>query len=622
MKFISFRIRNYKGIQDTTIKLNGSKGSIYTLVGLNESGKTTILEAINNFYPDVEGAHAIAQKSISTEPIEALVPKKHKDNFNGEISVEAKLVIDKDDIVKLTELCKSEYGFQIDAKTFSPNISVKRRHIFENSEFIETRSSWKISVSAKSSGARKIRILNSEQEEWQQVIIELRKLFPRIVYFPTFLFDFPEKILISDGECDFEGNEYFKQMVEDALASLDDPLELQKHIIDRVIKKDAEIPFASWLPTWMRSDERERVSSVLDKLSRKLTIEIFGRWADVLGTDPGQKELVIEDLVEDSESAARRVFLEFKVKDGYTKFKISERSLGFRWFFCFLLFTRFIRGSGTGGCIFLFDEPASNLHSKAQTKLLDSLEVITDGDNDIIYSTHSHHLINPLWLETTFIITNGIPNSGESLDADFVVEDSDIHAQSYKHFVGQNAEKSHYFQPILDRLQVSPSLLEATREGVFTEGKSDFYILNWYKKYRQKQTDLDFVPVGGANNASALMSLYLGLSLRFVLLLDSDSEGNKAKKNYLNKLPISENSIIQIGDVFQTPRKKKIEDLISNDTKSAIKQKYGITRIRKSHILRAFSEALSGQNDLPDDEETLNNLKLLVDQLSTRLREL
>ena len=101
MKIIAFRIKNYKGIKDTTISLKGNKGSIYTLVGLNESGKTTILEAINNFSHDVDGIHAIAQKSISTDPIEALVPKKKKDNFNGDIIVAAQVRFDENDIAEL-----------------------------------------------------------------------------------------------------------------------------------------------------------------------------------------------------------------------------------------------------------------------------------------------------------------------------------------------------------------------------------------------------------------------------------------------------------------------------------------------------------------------------------------
>ena len=247
------------------------------------------------------------------------------------------------------------------------------------------------------------------------------------------------------------------------------------------------------------------------------------------------------------------------------------------------------------------------------------MQAIAAGKNDILYSTHSHHLINPLWLETTFIITNGEPTDGSTFDPDFGVDDTDIRAQFYKTFVGQNAEKTHYFQPILDRLHVSPSQLEAIREGVLTEGKSDFYILNWYKKYHDKDCTLDFVPIGGATNAGALMSLYLGLALQFVFLLDSDREGQRAKARYFRDLPISETSILQIGEVFGL-KKKEMEDLVSAKMRSFIGTKYGVSRVTKRHILRAFSEALSGQNDLPDDKETLGNLELLIEALRERMK--
>ena len=52
MRYKSFRIRNFKGIKDTTINLDTATGAgVFALVGLNESGKTTVLEAIHSFYP-------------------------------------------------------------------------------------------------------------------------------------------------------------------------------------------------------------------------------------------------------------------------------------------------------------------------------------------------------------------------------------------------------------------------------------------------------------------------------------------------------------------------------------------------------------------------------------------
>ena len=618
MKITEFQITNYKGINDTVIPLKGNKGTIYTLVGLNESGKTTILEALNSFRHDVDGVHAIAQKSISTDPVEALVPKKKKHNFNDTILVSATVTLERQEIENIANRCKIKYGFQIDVDKFPSEFTVTRKHSFSNSAHESSITIWNLRPVIKKRRGRKFAPIG-KSEEWQVIVRQIGALFPRIVYFPTFLFNFPEQIKVSPGKSDFEGNEYFKRMIEDALSSLDDPLDLQTHIVDRILHKDPESPLDLWFRIWLGSDERERVTTALRKLSQKISSEIFERWRDVLGSDVGRKEIVIDHTVDAGEDGEREVFLTFKIKDGYSEYKVSERSLGFRWFFCFLLFTRFFRGNDSGESIFLFDEPASNLHSKAQSKLLDSLEVIAAGRNDVIYSTHSHHLINPLWLETTFIITNGEPNSEEVIDVDVGVEDTDIRVQLYKSFVGQYPGQGHYFQPILDKLQVSPSMLEAAREGVFTEGKSDFYILNWYKKYHNRKLTLDFLPIGGANNARPLMSLYLGLALRFIFLLDSDKEGQRAKKEYLNDLPIRESQIVQIGELL--PNKKEIENLIGDTVRMQIAKKYNVKRINKKHILRAFSSALSGPNDIPEDPETLQNLKVLTSELENRLAQ-
>ena len=82
--------------------------------------------------------------------------------------------------------------------------------------------------------------------------------------------------------------------------------------------------------------------------------------------------------------------------------------------------------------------------------------------------------------------------------------------------------------------------MEATKEGEIKEGKLELFVVNWFKKYHDKQCILDFIPVGGATNASSLKSLYLGLALRFVMLFGNDQERNKAKKTYLNELPLFE----------------------------------------------------------------------------------
>ena len=46
MRFIRFDIQNFKGIKSATLDLVPAGANVFTLIGLNESGKTTILEAL------------------------------------------------------------------------------------------------------------------------------------------------------------------------------------------------------------------------------------------------------------------------------------------------------------------------------------------------------------------------------------------------------------------------------------------------------------------------------------------------------------------------------------------------------------------------------------------------
>lgn len=371
--------------------------------------------------------------------------------------------------------------------------------------------------------------------------------------------------------------------------------------------------------TWPSTSQREQVDIVLSRLAQLISNEIFSRWKEVLGVDIGGKGLVIESFQKPEVTGDLAVFLKLRIKDGHNFYKISERSLGFRWFLCFLLFTRFFEKNDSGRCVFLFDEPASNLHGMAQSKLLESLRVIADGRNDIIYSTHSHHLIEPLWLESTYVITNGkLVTDSTFADPDFGIEESDIKATKYRRFVGENAEKSHYFQPILDKLQAKPSKLEATHRGVLVEGKSDYYVLNWYKKYHNPTLQLDFVPIGGVQKADALLSLYLGLCYSFVFLVDGDEAGKNAKSRYLESLPIEEQNIVLLPELAESGL-KEIEDLISEDMKSDVAKKFDVPHAGKKQLQRAFAEALAADNNLPDDQETIANLERVCSALVARL---
>ncbi|MFG6535640.1 MULTISPECIES: AAA family ATPase [unclassified Sulfitobacter] len=627
MEIISFRIKNYKGIVDTTVSLGAGKGSVYTLVGLNESGKTTILEAINSFRPDLDGVHAIAQEGIDSSHKEKLVPKKNKANFNGEIEVKAEIIISDDDVSKIVEHFSSldSGSFRIEPDSIPRKCHLSRRWSYENSDYKSARNVWQgFTPKAKISPARKFTTLSFSSREWQQIVAFTALLLPKIVYFPTFLFDFPDRVLISEGKPseNERSNPYFKSMLEEAVSSINKGFDLKTHVVDRVLNHESKKTFAKWFPSFLQSDANAQVKATLSELTRSITHEVFDRWEAVLGSNISGKKLKLEPIIEEGEGNTRDVYLKFEIEDGNEVYKVSERSLGFRWFFSFLLFTKYFKGNVNGESIFLFDEPAANLHSMAQNKLLDSLEDIAGIKNIIIYTTHSHHMINPLWLENTFIISNGSPTEvGDVVNIEYDDGNADIRAKKYKTFVGQNLNRQHYFQPILDKLQIRPVPLEIREGGVLVEGKSDFYILNWYKKHYAPDLGINFIPVESSGNASALISLYLGTAQDFLVLLDSDAAGDKEKLSYLRKLPVNEMQIVQIGDILIG--KKEIEDLVSDDLLRQISGIYSSNKKNtKKLISSAFSEDLVGDPDLNVDEATLKDLKLLIEALKKRLQDI
>jgi hypothetical protein len=632
MRFLEFRIQNFKGIKEATIKLGGTIPSIHTLVGLNESGKTTILEAINMFQPDVEGMHAIAQQQNLLEEKDHLIPKSRRADFTDEIRVEAMVELTEVDVDGLAAHLREALSVDLDKPSINRSFRICKILKYDNSRFKSEGSTWAIKPMVKRPRARGTLECKPGSEEWKATIAFIRMRLPRIIYFPNFLFEFPDRILVSGeltGASDVERrtNKYFSSIIADALASLSPALDLNRHIVDRVLQTKPSEPFSAFMGFWFSSSEAESVTDVLEKLGQKISQEIFGRWRQVLGKEISNSDIEISSAIDcNLKNREREVYLTFKIKQGRSRYKVSERSLGFRWFFCFLLFTRFARGMHEGqSTVFLFDEPASNLHSKAQAKLLDSFEVIAGRNNTLIFSTHSHHMINPLWLENAHVVSNGLDTETELIGQfDSGSEMINITVQPYKTFVGQNPEKSHYFQPILDRIDYAPSKLEAVNSGVLVEGKSDYYILNYFKKNFNPDSRIDFVPVNGSSNARALLSLYLGWCRSFILLLDSDKEGKSNGRAYLDALPISEANLVFYDSIFEIRGNPptEIEDLLSGPVKERIALSFGTARATKAQIQKAFASALVGKGGIELDEESIRNFENLMKVLEDRLSQL
>ena len=617
MRYLKFRIQNFKGISDTSLELPERAGpKIITLVGLNESGKTTLLEAINIFDFTNENRIIINSGKTTTFSPNDIVPKDRISNFTGDVQITATVSIDDGDVTDLIEYCRSELSIAIDKSSINQRFDISRVYKFDSSTHVDTETIWGFAPRGRKHGRRKDHDI--EGDDWQKITSFLQDRLPIISYFPTFLFDFPQKISLSHSQD--AKNEFYRQIFQDILDAEGSGMDISKHIVDRVHAEKSPNIWAEW-NSWFygsRDSTRAQIEQVFFKASSIATKIIFDSWNEVFGQKTSGRSIIIEWNPESANENKRDVSIQFYIKDGDTKYSVSDRSLGFRWFFSFLLFTqvRAMRRSKRK-MIFLFDEPASNLHSRAQEQLLLSFPKIALEDNFLIYSTHSHYMINPSWLDQAYIIENAaVRYDSISVSGAETPPSTDISAIKYKRFVGDETGQSYYFQPILDRLQYAPPKIDFSRGGLIVEGKSDYYILRTFCNFASI-SDFDVIPSVGANEMAPLISLFLGWGRSFHVLLDGDAAGKAAKEKYVSSFAISE-TVVTTLDEYELPGGPftKIEKAISKEMLISIGKHFASpSAATKKQTSAYFQEYLAAGNRPCFDDTTINRLNALLSKI-------
>ena len=616
MEHLGFRIVNFKGISDQQIQLNKHPtGRIFSLVGLNESGKTTILEAISLLDNKEEHPESLYKENFQHINANEMIPMKSKANFNGSIRITATISLTKPDIDAIILYCKKKLSFNVDRESISHFLKITKEMKYKNSIYEGTMNLWTLSpIGIPVRGKRKRKLIEHNKEKWDELIEEVNKKIPTILYFPTFLFEFPQRIYITENPNETHTNSYYRRIVQDILDSIDDGFTIDQHIVKRV--HDGS------------SSSRSALEAVLLKMGTAVSRTIFEAWNDMFGKEMPEREIVVryyadsDQIMEDEAS----VYLEFSIREGESMYLIAERSLGFRWFFCFMLFTQFRQfRRERGNALFLFDEPASTLHSRAQKQLLRSFEVITNENRGkIIYSTHSHHMINPKWLENTFIVSNeGVYNNEESMYMHLSYE-TNIAISRYRTFVSEHPTRTTFFQPILNAIEYSPNALEFVSNAVFVEGKNDFYTIQYFNEIVLDSHDpLSILPGTSASGFDLLISLYLGWGKRFIILLDDDAEGRKNRARYVDEWYLPTSQVVTLGDLSPNWKNYEMEDLLMEQDIAQIRSKFYPSkkkgRLTKKEIARALQEKLICRDASGVSEGSIVTFTKLISALSNQL---
>lgn len=614
MRIKRFEIENFKGIEKLTMHLaDDAPGNVITLIGLNESGKTTILEALSNFATEDKETASLVETVHTRSLQQEFIPKDKKAAFTGQIRIKAFCELEEADVSSLREYFRTKHSLVLgDLKR---HFDVSRIYRFEESKYESTVTAWTVNFPLKTSRAQTFKPHGpngATRQLWESGLEHLRQLLPKVVYFPTFLFKFPDRIYLEGGPSS-DVNPYYRQVMQDVLDSQGEGLSVERHIVDRVkrVREAHPTPSTFWAHL-MGLDEKSQIDAVLQKMSNEMSREIFGAWNQILGRDVSNKRVQIDWAVDSEEGNVP--YLQVSIIDGQSRYSLAERSLGFRWFFSFLLFTRFRKNRKDGSpTIFLFDEPASNLHSKAQMKLLDSFPRIAAGDTYIVYSTHSHYMVNPEWLEKSYIIDNKAINYDDEDEVDaFSVRKTEIDAIKYRTFVGNNPTKTTYFQPVLDALEVAFSPLLQQSRAVIIEGKYDYHALAYLWRQREDAKAAGLYPGNGAGGLSSLVSLFRGWGVDFKVLLDDDPAGRKAKEKYLSEGILLSNEVATLGDLNPELEGRAFESLYGLDVRGAVSSKFDVQEPKKRHYSLFFQEllALGAEEQF---QETSGNVAIILD---------
>lgn len=609
MQYTAFRFKNFKGIGTMTLRLTGD---VTTLIGLNESGKTTILEAIFCFSYGAEDLDVIDPAMASLREPERWIPIALRGNFNDTIEISATVRLSDDDQVAYRKYMRAECGLAV---VDTPNeVTITEKHYFENSRYRKTEKLWGgVSVRGTKRQQRVVRDYPAKSPEWFKAVSYLKDRLPSIWYFPNFLFELPERFILDipedeDSSEERDKSSFYRGTFEQILSQLGTGATLETHVIDRV-KSDEKL-------------DQRNLKSLLLEMGRDMTSKVFDGWNRIFGRTPISQEVEIDAGRDDN------TFLELKIKgpDGY--YDLSERSLGFRWFFMFLLMTSYRQSDDNKDVIFLLDEPASNLHSSAQAELLKSFEKLSETCT-LIYATHSHHMINIKWLDSSYVVKNDALADFE-LDSYLMARTAArtaISATPYRTFVAKNPSKMSYFQPVLDILDYRPSDLEPVPDVVLVEGKSDFYLLKYAIDVLGLRPSLKLIPGSGAGTLDPLIRLHIGWGKSFIVLLDGDSEGRRQRNRYERVFGVLlDKQCFILPDVVGDERVREAEDLLGAiDRTRLIGHIFSPGTPRpggKKALRQAIVELYARREPVPLEQDTETRVTELMEKLQKALLDL
>jgi predicted ATPase len=248
--------------------------------------------------------------------------------------------------------------------------------------------------------------------------------------------------------------------------------------------------------------------------------------------------------------------LEFTILDRTgSKYSFEERSSGLKYFLSYFIQHRSYEPPNNVPEILLMDEPDAFLSSQAQQDLLKIFEEVaglkdSNFASQVIYVTHSPFLIDKNHAERIRVLDKGSDYEGTRMVKSVSKNHYEPLRSAFGAFVAETVYISHC------NLMVEGPVDQVLLAGISTYLRT-FEIAS--KRESLNLNEVTIVPAGGASNIPYLTYLARGRDSEqpaVIVLLDSDKDGNQAKKELTEKgygprkkPPLKKDFVLQVGDL-------------------------------------------------------------------------
>lgn len=553
LKLKSVEIHKYKCFENT--QSFDVEDDVTVLVGLNESGKTSALEALAKTRYFTEDDSFVFN---ATHDYPRKEKKKMGRSGKDPEAIECRYILTEEIIQEIESelgegiLLFSEFGV-ITKYSNEKNIS----GVKVDSEKVANNLFPSVSEKIKNvkSRERLEEIINEEPDDESKAVLEeaLKFFEKRFIWNDPFSEYVYETYLSPNIPKFLYYDEYYSLPSRINLNKLkDNSLEGEELKTAKALFELADIDIDELLD----SKDFESFKAELESTSADISEDLFEFWS----TNNNLEIRFDVDKIESNPSSSSNHYgnnsivehiLDIRVWNGRAKVSLplKNRSKGFNWFFSFLVWFKKIQEDNNSNYILLLDEPGMNLHAAAQKDLLNFIESLKE-DYQIIYTTHSPFMVPPDKLHRVRTV---LETKNGSVVSDSLQEKDPNTLFPLQAALGYNIAQNLY-------ISKHNLLVEGISDMFYLEAMSDLLESEGRESLSKKIT---IVPAGGLEKVATFVSLLRGNDLNIICLLDSTLNQSNEKKlgRLITDKIIKDRKILSYKDFIKDAQEADVEDM-------------------------------------------------------------